>query len=572
MQMPLPKSRSPVKTNLKSPARRNPHLDRLSSPTRASISAGRNSPVARRLDFTKGSPLGLGAKSRSNGINGLSRSRRGDTGVEEEDDDEEHEHGDQSLAEVMDDALEMVGAMDDNPAAEHDEEEPLVRRWAPEMKKPPRPKGLPRARARTSTEEPLVFDGADSEPELAHGVGSEQEDEDQRQQQEEEGEEGEELEEAQPARPERRRPPRTDSSNSPRAGPASTKRGPAKRAKDLGDGQQDEAVDDADEQLRPHKRRRAEASAAGRRGPGARPRGRPKAAEGKPAKKGPRTGTGRRPGRPPAKPAEESGETSFMALQRGPPMPKSRGLVSFRRDADHVLQTRSGRHSYRPVDFWRGEEVVLGEEERDDNFYHDHGFVLPTIKEVIRVPESTLPSKRAPRSRTRSNTKAKAEARFVEEDEQLEAWEVSPGTVAGEVVLWEPEHELHPPAEDEPVNIVEEQVAISADAVQTKDIRDTTFRFAKTLTMPFMGAGIVDLPPGAEKRPKNSRKMHMVFFVHYGKVMVTINETQFRISAGGMWFVPRGKFPWFPPPACLSVCLSVCPLIFFLQILWSSSR
>jgi centromere protein C len=78
--------------------------------------------------------------------------------------------------------------------------------------------------------------------------------------------------------------------------------------------------------------------------------------------------------------------------------------------------------------------------------------------------------------------------------------------------------------------------------VQTKDIKDATFRFAKTLTTPFMGAGIVDLPPGAEKRPRNSRKMHMVFFVHTGKVLVTVNEIEFRISAGGQWFVPRSNY------------------------------
>lgn len=218
-------------------------------------------------------------------------------------------------------------------------------------------------------------------------------------------------------------------------------------------------------------------------------------------------------------------------------MPKSRGLVSVRRDADMVTQTRSGRHSYRPLDYWRGEATVVEEEELDNMFAHDR-FVLPTIKEVIRVPEELPPSKRAPRSKGRS--KGRPAKRAIPEEEELEEWEMHPGTVAGEVVLWEPEHELHPPAEDEPVQIAEEQIAISADAVQTRDIRDATFRFAKTLTMPFMGAGIVDLPPGAEKRPKNSRKMHMVFFVHFGKVLVTVNEAQFRITAGGMWFVPRG--------------------------------
>jgi centromere protein C len=35
--------------------------------------------------------------------------------------------------------------------------------------------------------------------------------------------------------------------------------------------------------------------------------------------------------------------------------------------------------------------------------------------------------------------------------------------------------------------------------------------------------------------------MHMVFFVHYGKVTVTVNESEFRISAGGQWFVHRGE-------------------------------
>lgn len=223
-------------------------------------------------------------------------------------------------------------------------------------------------------------------------------------------------------------------------------------------------------------------------------------------------------------------------------MPKSRGLVSMRRDNDAVTQTRSGRHSYRPLDYWRGEAVVREEEELDDVFARKR-FVMPTIKEVIRVPEELPPSKRAPRSKARAKAKASKHQRPIqEEEEELEEWELNPGTIEGEVVIWEPEHELHPPADDEPVHIAEEQIAISADAVQTKDIRDATFRFAKTLTMPFMGAGIVDLPPGAEKRPKNSRKMHMVFFVHYGKVLVTVNEANFRITAGGMWFVPRGMF------------------------------
>lgn len=68
--------------------------------------------------------------------------------------------------------------------------------------------------------------------------------------------------------------------------------------------------------------------------------------------------------------------------------------------------------------------------------------------------------------------------------------------------------------------------------------------------MPYMGAGVVDIPPGGEKRTKNARMMQMVFFVHYGKVLVTVHQTRFRISTGGIWTVPRGEF-LFGPGLCI---------------------
>ncbi|PHH69307.1 hypothetical protein CDD82_7848 [Ophiocordyceps australis] len=238
---------------------------------------------------------------------------------------------------------------------------------------------------------------------------------------------------------------------------------------------------------------------------------------------------------------DDTGESSLAELQRGPPMPKSRGLVSVRRNPDGITQTRSGRHSFRPLDYWRGEMAVRQDEQRSDMFHSD-AFVLPSVKEIVRVPADAPPhAKRSagPSGAGKLSRKAKLASR---ETPELEDWEIDPGTVTGEVVVWEPEHERHPPADDEPVQVMDDRIAISAGAIRTSDIKDATFRFAKTLTTPFMGAGVVDLPPSSEKRPKNSRKMHMVFFVHYGKVLVTINDAQFRISAGGTWFVPRGNY------------------------------
>src|SRR5207237_10917552 len=124
-----------------------------------------------------------------------------------------------------------------------------------------------------------------------------------------------------------------------------------------------------------------------------------------------------------------------------------------------------------------------------------------------------------------------------DEDIPVEPWESNPGTIAGDVVCWDPEHEFNPTQAE---YVEDKQLAISAAAVTTQEAE--TFRYANTLTEGFFGAGVVDLPPGGEKRRKNSQKNFLTFFVHMGRVLATVNETSFHISKGGMWFVPRGTF------------------------------
>ena len=80
-------------------------------------------------------------------------------------------------------------------------------------------------------------------------------------------------------------------------------------------------------------------------------------------------------------------------------------------------------------------------------------------------------------------------------------------------------------------------VAMSALQVPTNN---NSFKYAKTVALPFFAAGMVELPPLGVKRPKNSRKMQMVFCIVAGKVNVEISGTTFRMSRGGMFQVPRG--------------------------------
>lgn len=238
-------------------------------------------------------------------------------------------------------------------------------------------------------------------------------------------------------------------------------------------------------------------------------------------------------------------------VQRGPPLPKSRGLVINRQEDDTMRTTRSGRLSYRPVEYWKGEHVL--QDTGKAHVVDDHSgrkgmsFLMPGIKGVVRVADAGYgpPKRRRGRPAAKQAKRGRRSSTIVEEEVvERDEWEYDPGRVAGDCLFWRAEHELQAPDEDQ-LEVAEEELAVSEAAIQFKDIKDATFRFAKTLTLPFFGSGLVDMPPGSEKRTKNSRKMQMVFFVHSGSVDVRVAETDFRIGKGGMWFVPRGKFCYF---------------------------
>jgi len=219
-----------------------------------------------------------------------------------------------------------------------------------------------------------------------------------------------------------------------------------------------------------------------------------------------------------------------------------------------MLRTRSGRTSFKPLAYWRNERVEFDKDEAEDAFVgrkHKGRFVLPSVKEVYRVDEPE-PEVRARSSRRGGAGKKSSKRRGGgrrrssgfeddDDDEPAEVWELDPGTVTGEVVVWQPEYEFHPPAPNDLVSVMDKQLAISGAAIKTTEVVGGEFRYAKVFSEGFIGAGVVDLPPGAVKRLKNSRKVFMIFFVHLGRVQVTVQETSFRISKGGIFIVPRCK-------------------------------
>lgn len=245
-----------------------------------------------------------------------------------------------------------------------------------------------------------------------------------------------------------------------------------------------------------------------------------------------------RPRKVEKKDSSPSRVSSSPIVHRGPPRPKhNRGLYILRRETpDDGPQTRSGRHVIKPVAYWKNETVVYGDDEEADG---DASFLLPTVKEVIRADHVEQPkAKKGTRKGAGAgkSRKLRQESESEEDDDDLaEPWESEPGRIYGAIRMWDPDDPIGEESGEK-----EDEIALSSAAIITRDIAGASFRFAKTLTLPFFGSGMVDLPPGAVKKPKNSRRMQLVFFVFSGRVSVTVNDNAFRIGKGGMWQVPRG--------------------------------
>lgn len=259
--------------------------------------------------------------------------------------------------------------------------------------------------------------------------------------------------------------------------------------------------------------------------------------------------------------------------------PKARSLQILRSttpsDVDGARFTRSGRASVKPIEYWRGERIIYTEPKRDGP-----RLSLPGIKEVIRAEDVSEDPK--PRSRKRAPGKRKAVVEEDEEEEEedpdVEEWEVDPGLLEGEVLQWDPDAQRasqdvaeqigkyeyflekleifsfpclmsliksysQSPQLPNPFANLYSDLAIAPKGLDTlmKEVKNQNFQYAKTITLPFFHSGVVDIPPGGEKRQKNSRKNHMVFWVFSGRVTVDVSGNEFGLGKGGMWQVPRGK-------------------------------
>ena len=81
--------------------------------------------------------------------------------------------------------------------------------------------------------------------------------------------------------------------------------------------------------------------------------------------------------------------------------------------------------------------------------------------------------------------------------------------------------------------------------MDTNEVANASFRMNKTLSYDHLGTGVIDFPPGGQKRWKPAGRYDLVFYVVKGKVAANVASNEFVLRKGGQFQVMKGEFEFF---------------------------
>ncbi|KIL00092.1 hypothetical protein PAXRUDRAFT_822039 [Paxillus rubicundulus Ve08.2h10] len=183
---------------------------------------------------------------------------------------------------------------------------------------------------------------------------------------------------------------------------------------------------------------------------------------------------------------------------------------------------RGRRHRYKPLEYWRQEKVVYGRRKSGMT-------LVPQIKEIIRIPqEPPQPLGKAGKRKRAAGIRGKSKGRDTSINPE-EGWDDETPTNATVIDY---------ATQDE----VSRRVAFLAKMIQPKPAANSNWFFQKIFGEgDFIAAGQMHIPPKGQKPSKSTKDNTYVFYVIQGAVSVFIHETNFIITTGGMFLVPRGN-------------------------------
>ncbi|KAG0202887.1 hypothetical protein BGX28_004732 [Mortierella sp. GBA30] len=217
--------------------------------------------------------------------------------------------------------------------------------------------------------------------------------------------------------------------------------------------------------------------------------------------------------------------------------------------AEETGVRRSQRTKIAPLEFWKNERVVLGRNE-------DVPVSVPVIKGVLRAApqEAQHPPNRKRRragssaqSMSRSTIKSRSRRRVQEPkdeessefDEELEKDRAALGrkgfkeefaSLTAETLIFGTD------------KIVPRVIAESRYSVQFKEVEGGQYQFHRGLEdADSVVSGTMKIKPGGQKPSNNGNGCSMVFYIIQGLVRVTVHESEFVLSTGGRFLVPRSN-------------------------------
>ncbi|KAI0647465.1 Mif2/CENP-C like-domain-containing protein [Trametes meyenii] len=187
---------------------------------------------------------------------------------------------------------------------------------------------------------------------------------------------------------------------------------------------------------------------------------------------------------------------------------------------------RSKRLRYSPLAWWRLEKVVYGRRESGTS-------LVPSIKEIHRIPQikpEPLGAKRRKGGHRKKSQTVEPEVQQVVVYDPEEGWDDETDPYCNVLEFGEDGRE------------VSRRVAFTAKMVAPKAAGQGAFYFQKIFgDGDFLAAGQLIIPPNSTKPTKGTKDNTFVFYVIQGAVKFAVHQSNFVLSTGGMFMVPRGN-------------------------------
>ncbi|KAF9932502.1 hypothetical protein FBU30_008075 [Linnemannia zychae] len=210
---------------------------------------------------------------------------------------------------------------------------------------------------------------------------------------------------------------------------------------------------------------------------------------------------------------------------------------------------RSHRTKVAPLEFWKNEKLVF--EKAMDN-----GVVGQVIKGVIRAetePMSKRKRKNGPRSRTKAPpTRRQKTIRNSDENEQdtaeddnKEVYRLDSESEDQEILHSKGLREESKATAETLVygsdKMVSQVVAESQNSIQFRRTQSGEYQLHRGLEDVDTVSGTIKIKPEGRKPTNSGNNSSMVFYVIKGLVQVNVHKSQFVLSTGGRFLVPRGN-------------------------------